>query len=331
MTTKADAYPVLTVQHVRATEYSAFHISSEPTMVETLSAIPGYVDARHLVLDLQARIAHARSHAPERVDAVDVLRDALVERIEQGDPLPSDLSELLPSLTAAPVWEGRDHHLSIAVVCNGPEMLLSMVTVRALTEALTAATARLDGLVASAGDQVMGHITQRLVELVDRARTVLTDRGRILDAEDAIEQDRVEEYQASRELQREYAELRRLQLVWGSSSQHLDRANNGDQFVMFISNPLDVAPWLPRLVTDRPYASADKEREFLERGRRTSWPRSWLDPDALWWFAANREAKPWAPTEGQLRRAGEELQAAYLRYRRGQRVDQYVGEEAAGR
>lgn len=322
--THADPYPVLTIQHVRSTDYSAFHISTEPTMVELLETVPGYVETRRLVLDLSARLVHARSRAPERVDAVDVLRDALVERIEQGEALPTDFGELLPTLAAVPVYEGRDHKLGVAVVCNGPEILLSRVTVLALSDAVTAATARLDVLVASAGDRVMGHLTDRLVELVDRARTVLTDRGRIFDADDAIEQDRVEEYQASRELQREYAELRRLQLRWGSSSQHIDPANNGDHFAMFISNPLVVAPWLPRLVTDRPYANAEQERQFLERGRRTSWPRSWLDPEALWWFAEHREAKPWAPTEQQYQHAGEDLHAAYLRYRRGQKVDQHV-------
>lgn len=312
-----DAYPRLTLAQVRGSDRGQWHTSTEPSVVAALAHVPGYVETRRTVVELHRRVASAV--APKPRPAEDALREALVDLITSGRPLPDDLSSLIPPVGAVPVYEGRNYDLGIAIVVNADELLLARATERALASALRDAQGHLDSLLDRGGSHVLGAISDRLVALVDRARKVMTDRGVIVDAEDAIEQGRVEEYRASQELQREYAELRRLQVLWGSSVQNLSGGPGQRAFLRFISNPLEVWPVMPRVVTQAPYADPDVEARFHREAfaAREPWPTSWCEPETLWWFAQHTTAIPWAPSDAQYEDATRKLHLAYNDHRSG--------------
>jgi hypothetical protein len=317
-TTVAEGYPRLTRQQVRTSDLVEWHTSTDPHIVSMLSSIPDYVAIRRAIVTLSEYKVVQRPI----ISAVDVLYEALVEDLLAGKEPPTDLLERLPDLGAVPVYEGRDYQLGIAIVANRADALLNRVEGEAARRAQDTLMAQLDGVLKSNRARIFGAISQQLSELVDRARKVLSDRGVVADAEDAIDQDRVEEYQASQRLCADYAELRRLQMYWAlddADMPRLPRAGTGDLFAAFVANPLQAVPDLSRLITGDPYQDPDDEKAFRQRGvGRTSWPE-WSEPAALWWFASHRNAKPWAPTGTQFKQLVMDLGSAHHAHQKGAR------------
>ena len=307
-------YPTLTAAQVGSAELRAFHLSSEPQMVAILAGIEPYVAARSALIDISARLDRLRAAPPKQVQAVDVLRDAVVDLLDRGEALPDSLIDLVPDLAPVPVYEGRDHTLGIAVVANGRQMLMARVEEEALRWAMTTIQGRLDGILGQQRSQVFAGLTERLRELVDRARKVLSGRGRIDSADQAIEQDRVVEYKAGIELGREYAELRRMQQSWHMSSEIMTTTAQAYRF--FVANPLEVAPHLARVETAVPYTTRKAEGDFEKAGvaGRRPWPSDWADAGTVWWFAAHPLAEPWAPTEAQAQQLHLDVNGAKRRH-----------------
>lgn len=287
-------YPQLSRGLLDRDDVHAWHTSEEPTIVEMLSTIPGYVETRHALIALHKRNAGHLSRTPALRTGADALTEQLTRIVEANEPIPDDLASLLPTLAAVPVWEGRPTRLNIAIVSNGQEILAHQAEGLALKQALNNTRNHLESLLNTATPQLLAALTARLEALAENAREQLGTGGRVVDAEDAIRQDRVEEYRASHELGREYAELRRLQAQLNGDL--LDSRNRAGYY---LANVLEVNP--------DPLASDQR------------WPRDWTEPDAVWWFAAHPTARPWAPTRAQLEALARDIDQATTEAMRSRR------------
>lgn len=325
MTKTPAAYPVLSRAQLggaSSAEYADIHTSSDPRMVAILSGIKEYVAARRAVLDFDA---YRRSfRPPAQTDAVAVLETVIFDSLQRGDGVPEDLTAHVPDIAGVPVFEGRDHSLGIILAANGTESLTGIVVGRAIDRLRPALVGHLDATLSQHSRSILKGVSGQVEDLIARARKVLTAGGRIVDAEDAIDQDRVEEYRHSQELTAAYVELRRLQLYWlNRSGIPITVTGQRDLFHFYVSNPLEIWPAMPRVVTGRPYRDPDQEKAFRAdpQRQRAPWPSSWVDEDAVWWFAAHPEAKAWTPTPGQYDQMLEDLADAAHAHRQAGRRD----------
>lgn len=324
-------YPALEAHHIGSAELRKFHLSNEPQMVDILTEVPGYVAARRTLLDLHGRHQQLLDHPPTPVPATGILNEAIGKLLADGEPLPDDLTDLIPELTPVPVMEGHhrtvvpnddgsprfEQRLGIVIVTNGQDMLSHRVRGDALGWALEQIRGRLDEILIAHTAMVFARLTSELVDLVAQARKVLTDRGHIADADQAINDDRVEEYRHGVELGRRYAALRQLQRLWSSGVTETLPTAGSDGYRFYVANPLEVSTHLPRVLSGVPYVKVAHEREFAKiAGTASPWPSDWADSRSIWWFAAHPDAEPWAPTQEQARLLGRGIEAAVREHRR---------------
>jgi hypothetical protein len=248
-------------------EMSPLHRSTAPGVKEALDVMPGYRDTEKRLEILQEYRLPSVATEP----AV-TLAGYIADAVRDGKPIPDDLVDQAAHLTG----QLNAHHVALS----------------ALQGARAQVASDLNEILQEHIGEVYAAINARLQGVVDEARKLWPVP---LDAETAITQERVSDFQHWNELEAEYRSVR---AGYQAAMSAEGTIVTGRSWIgCYVANHDDVWPHLARHETGHRYADQSLEDNY-QANARPSWPEN-MHTEGLAWLAANPTAEAWAPTTAE--------------------------------